>query len=106
MIHPTDPVMLTLADGRQVPLRLTLGGLRRIMQAAGVQTIQALMTAQGDLIIGRILYEALPGEMRATLTCEAFEDLLPADLQGLAEVVGRLLGGRPQQPASASAPAA
>jgi hypothetical protein len=106
MIHPTDPVTLTLADGRQVPLRLTLGGLRRIMQAAGVQTLQGLMTAQGDLIIGRILYEALPGEMRASMTLEAFEDLLPADLQALAVVVGRLLGGRPTGPAEAPAMAA
>ena len=54
---PTDPITITLIDGRQYQLRLTLGGLRRIMQACGAKSIQQLMAAEGDVVIGRILYQ-------------------------------------------------
>jgi len=96
---PTDPISITLIDGRQYQLRLTLGGLRRIMQACGAKSIQQLMAAEGDTVVGRILYESLPALDRSTMTLEAFEDLLPADLTTLAGVVARLLGARPQAPA-------
>ena len=95
---PTDPITITLIDGRQYQLRLTLGGLRRIMQACGAKSIQQLMATEGDVVIGRLLYEALPALDRSTMTLEVFEDLLPADLTTLAGVVARLLGGRPQTP--------
>jgi hypothetical protein len=101
-MHATDPVEITLLDGRVAALRLTMAGLRRLMARSGAKSVQGLWESQGELVVIGVLYEALPGDLRETMTEEEFADLLPASsLKEIAEVVAKLFGSNSQSPFAA-----
>jgi len=97
-MHATDPVEITLLDGRTAALRLTMGGLRRLLARYNARSIQALWTEHGEMAVIGVLYEALPPEMRASMSEDEFAELLPASLDDIAAVVARLFGAGGKSP--------
>lgn len=88
---PLDPVMLTLVDGSEVPLLLTLGGFRRVKNQLGKAAQDALQEDPTDALI-TILYHALPSDKRAEWTEDAFADKVQAHVNELSVLVQQLMG--------------
>lgn len=88
--RPIDPVTITLLDGREHSFLLSMGSIRRLKKRLEVSTIKALFDQDLEAIGIPLLWESLLD--KGDLTEEQFADSLPANLQGLAEAIGRLLG--------------
>jgi hypothetical protein len=84
-----DAVTIRLADGQELTLLLSAGGLIRLKKRFGAKTMKDLLDRDAVDSIP-ILYEAIVD--RGDLTEEQFADLLPADLEGIGRTVLTLMG--------------
>lgn len=83
-MHLNKPVKLELLDGSTYDLYMTYGKFKKVMNKHNVKSMQQLMAQEGDLILSDVFYQCLPDDVRARMTQEQFEDLLPADMNYLA----------------------
>lgn len=104
-MHATDPVTVTLLDGREAALRLTMAGLRRLLQRMQAKSIQQLWEQHGEIAVVGLMYEALPRDLRESMSEDEFAELLPASLEEIAAIAQQLLGVNSQRPFPAQAQA-
>jgi hypothetical protein len=96
-MHLNKPVTIQLLDGTTYDLYMTYGKFKKVMNKHNVKSMQQLMTQEGDLILSDVFYQCLPDEVKARLSQEQFEDLLPADMNYLAEKFAELFNVKQQK---------
>jgi hypothetical protein len=100
--RPITPVAITLTDGQERKFLLSLGGLKRIKEKLKVKNLADVFKLDAVDAGIPLLWEALLD--KGGMTEAQFADLLPADLQAIAERMAALLGvsmpdARPTPPA-------
>jgi hypothetical protein len=85
-----DPVTIETTDKKQRKLLLSMGSIRRLKRKLGIENLSEIMSRDAEGAGVPILYEALLD--KDGLTEDEFADLLPADLNGIIEIVARLMG--------------
>jgi hypothetical protein len=105
--RPITPITITLQDGQERKFLLSLGGLKRIKERLKVKNLADVF--QMDAVDAGIplLWEALID--KGSMTEAQFSDMLPADLQAIAQSMAALLGvsmpdARPTTPESETTP--
>ena len=76
-LYPTDPVLLTLADGKLRELRYTNGSFKRLKRALGLTTMREVFNLEFSEIAGDLIYVGLVDK---DVNPEQIDELIPASM--------------------------
>lgn len=97
-----DPFTFHTTDGVERRFCLSLPGLKRVASKLGLSKTSEIFDADMTQSYPVILFEALVD--KGELTEEQFGELIPAHLEDLNEIVGKLLGLKRKKAADPTSP--
>ncbi len=89
-MRPTDPIKLTLLDGKERGFLLSMGAIKRLKGRFKAKTVADLLTKDTEDVLVPVLFEALVE--KDGLDEDRFTDLMPVDFEAISEAVRSLFG--------------